>query len=546
MTDSPVPPPTASASPTAPDPGAAPAVAADAYRPPAWTWPARIVARLHRPLRASIRPDVAFIGRQPIPNVQLVAPAVAIAVPLVFSLLRLTITDVFTESLVFMSLAVAIGLVAPALGVLFVLAHAVFDLVATVGRAYVFSPLDYLLIVAGRAVSFYLLWLLVVEFPLIARAIPWLVMESPRPADQRTRRLFAAASAGAAAAFMTFVWTQAAPWLMRPVFTWTNAGAPTDQAIMPVQVWGGIVVAVAGVVAAGTAWRRLMAAEAEHPGAVEFEDLEDYDLGELEAEPGEGLGFIQRLASHLFAVFVLGGLVTGIVDLVLLGAAALAAQPVAMRVLRVIPGLRRTLVAVPWILRFAVGFGISFGLGAVITGIIYQPVLGSEFFPLVITITIGLLLFHVLLGAEEAEERAERAAERAQPAAGPTGGVATAVIAGLAVGIGASLLWPAATLAGNCSGLGDCGPALAAAGGAAAAAAAAAVAVAAADSANRRRARRVKRRRKAAAEAPEGESGVVVGQSGVADGQERLEVDTVEGGEPAGDASETYRRLPPE
>lgn len=472
-----------------PAPAALPAHAAPAGtdRLPVWTWPARFIGRLHRPLRASIRPDVAFIGGLPIPSPHLLLPAIVIAIPLVFTLLRITVTDVYTESLIFMALAAAIGFVAPALGVVFVFAHAAFDLIRSIGGTYAYSPFDYLLVVAGRAVSFYLLWLLVVEFPLIARSVPWAVMESGRPAEATTRRAVAAASAAAAAALMTFVWTQAAPWLVRPVFTWTFAGAPTDPAIIPVQVWGGAIVGVAAATAGVMAWLRIGTAEAEHAGEVKFDDLEDYDLGELEAEPGEGIAFVSRLATHLFAVFVLGGLITGIIDLVLFGAAALAAQPLAMRVLAA-PALRRALVAIPWIVRFAAGFAITFVIGVLVTNAVYQPVLGSEFFPLVVTTTVGLFLFHVLLGAEEAEDRAERAGATRS-------GAVAAVLAGLALGLAAQLAMPSPALASNCSGLSDCAGALASAGGAAAAAAAAAAGIAAADRANRRRAKRRRRRR---------------------------------------------------
>lgn len=492
MTDASAPAPVPEPQATAPEPVAPSApVPAATDSLPAWAWPARIVGRIHGSLRASIRPDAAFVSTLPIPQPHLVALGVALGIPAVFSLLRLGVTDVYTESLAFLALAVAVGLVAPALGVLLVAAHAAFDLVRTIGGDLGFgfySPLDIVLVVLGRIVSFYLLWLLVVEFPLIARSIPWAVMDGRRPAAIQPRRLVAAASAVLGTALMVFVWTQAAPWLVRPVFTWGPFGAsPTFGAINPVQQWGVVIIVVAAAVGGAVAWLRLTRADPEHPAEVAFEEPEDYDLGEVEAEPGEGVEFVGRLATHLFAVFMLGGLVTGVLDIALLGAAALVSQPLARRILAVRP-LRRLLAVIPWIVRFAVGFAMTFLVGLVVTAAVYQPVAGSEFFPLVITAAIGLLLFHVLLGVDEAEDRA------AETAPTPSGGVVGAVLLALAVGLGVELAQPDTAAADNCSGLADCAGQVASSAGAAAAAATAAV-IAAIGGRERQRRKRRRRRR---------------------------------------------------
>jgi hypothetical protein len=240
---------------------------------------------------------------------------------------------------------------------------------------------------------------------------------------------------------------------------------------------------------------RLQKPSGEALGDPSFTEFEDFDLDQFEAEPSEGLGLIGQLGRHLLAVFLLGGLMTGFLDLAILGGVALLSQPVASRVLRN-DRLRRLLGGIPWVIRFVAGFGLTYVVGYVINTVRYEPLAGSEFFPLVLTVAFGLLIFQVLLSDVDTEEDGEgdEPAETAEAAgAQSAGGAIGAALVIFAVGAMLQLAFPATAFADNCSGLFDCNQTV----GAAAAAAAGAAAAAAGAAASRNRSRRkAKRRRK--------------------------------------------------
>lgn len=462
---------------------------------PFWARPAMLLRRIHPALAASVGPDMAFLRRID-PRLPMALPLLVLAVTVVFSLARLTIEQVYTESLVFLVLAAAIGILSPAAGVLLVILHAVFDL----GRALTdpfaayggYGPVG---VIAGRVVSFYLLWLLVVEVGLLARAIPWSVMTGDRPAALASRRLVAIGSAVAAVGLMAWIWTQAASILVRPVFTWGGLGSPSTVAIFTVQESGMILVFGAAAVAGAVAFLRLRYAAVERAGEISFQEPEDFDLDQFQGEPEGGFGFIGDVARHAVAVFILGGLITGVLDLVILGGVALASQPVAERLLK-FQTIRRLLAPIPWIVRFVVGFGLTFTVGIIVNSVRYDSLAGSEFFPLVVTVAFGLIIFQVVLsdpGEEEADAApATPVAPTSATGSSSAGGVIGAVFLGLVTGWLAQLAFPGTALADNCSGLFDCY--VSGVGAASAAAAAAAVAAAAATQRNRRIRRRKRRR----------------------------------------------------
>lgn len=436
---------------------------------PPWRRALRVASRLHPALADSLPADLRMIGRVSPPAAKW-AWAAPIALAAVFTLLRLTITDVYTESLLFMGVALLIGLTAPGLGALLVLAHVVFEIVRVLfvpASPFAFGPSDpsgLLITIAGRLVGAYLLWLLVVEIPLVARAIPWAVMNGTRPAELATRRLIGIGAALVGGAFMVFVWTQGVPLLIRPVFTWGGYGAPTYEAIAPVQEQGMVLVAIAAIAAAALAGVRLQVAQAPQSTDAKFEEPEDYDLDEVEEEPNAGLAFIGAVAAHVMMVVVLGGLISGILDLVILAGSVIVAGPLVRRFVAASP-LARVIAFVPWLIRFALGFASTYIVGLIVNSIFYQPLGESEFFPFVLTVAIGIILFNILLAPEppkdeDDEEEGEVAAPVNTPPPGdanvPRAGVVASVVAALMViGLG-HLAFPAPVSADNCSGLTDC------------------------------------------------------------------------------------------
>jgi hypothetical protein len=474
---------------------------------PLWARPALLLRRIHPTLAASVRPDLALLARIH-PRLPMALPLVVVAIVVVFSVARVTVNQVYTESLIFLVLAVAVGMVAPAAGVLLVLLHGGADLARALLDPYAsagqYGPIG---TIAGRLISFYLLWLLVVEIPVVARMVPAVVMDSDRPANPNARKLVAIGSTGVAVGLMTWIWTQAAGLLIRPVFTWSGLSSPTYDAIANLQVNGMLIVLVAAGFAAAMGILRLQRPSGEALGDPSFTDFEDFDLDQFEAEPSEGLGLIGQLGRHLLAIFLLGGLMTGFLDLAIIGGVALLSQPVASRVLRN-DRLRKLLGGIPWVIRFVTGFGLTYVIGYVINTVRYEPLAGSEFFPLVLTVAFGLLIFQVLLsdvGTDEDREEAEPG-EAAEAAGAPSaGGAIGAALAIFAVGAMLQLAFPATAFADNCSGLFDCNQTIGAAAAAAAGAAAAAAGAAASRNQSRRKAKR-RRKKKPAEEEPSAEA----------------------------------------
>ena len=239
-------------------------------RPPLWVWPSIGFGLIYPALARSARLDAELIERLPDPPTNLrrlpsfyqtALIAFVVIVAVFFGLLRGggTITSwlglgydvVFTESYPFMLLALVIGMMSPSAGLLLLLLFIPFDTLASWGATTDYygqlSPL--LPALAGRAVSWWLLWLLVVAIPLMARSVPGATLAGRQPRDPFLRLVLAYGAGATIALILLWMWTAALPFLIRPVFAWTSLAVPTDQAVQPIQATGHVIIA-AGVVLA--------------------------------------------------------------------------------------------------------------------------------------------------------------------------------------------------------------------------------------------------------------------------------------------------------
>jgi len=487
-------------------------------RPPVWVWPSIALGLIYPALARSARLDAALIERLPDPPTNLrrlpsayqtLLVGFVVAVALFFGLLRgggafttglgLGYDVVFTESYPFMLLAIIIGMLSPSAGLLLVLLFIPFDLVASIafGSQFGGGQLDPLLpALAGRAVSYWLLWLLAVGIPLMARSIPGATIASRQPADPLLRSVLGYAAAAVVAGILLWMWTAALPFLVRPVFSWTALGTPTDPAVQPIQATGHVII-IAGLVLvlAMTAVRQRFGVLDEE--VHEIQEPEG-DMGQIDAgdEPlfSDQLETIGKIAVQAFAVVALGGIITGAIDVVVVFGAAIIGQLAASRLVRV-HALATTLWRIPWVVRFVAAFVVTLFLGFVVNSIIFAPLpeAGSEFFPLVVTTGLGLALFRVLLGVVEPPTD-DIDADEQEPKHRRAAGVAAGVITALALGGLAMFVAPPPVTANNCSGWGDC-PVTMEAVAAAGAGSAAVVALTAALAASRAEEPREKERR---------------------------------------------------
>jgi hypothetical protein len=518
-------------------------------------WPSIVVGLIYPALARSARLDAELIERLPDPPTNLrrlpsayqtLLVGFVVVVAVFFGLFRgggtfttglgLGYDVVFTESYPFMLLALIIGMLSPSAGLLLVLLFIPFDLIASAeigspfGGSGQLEPI--LPALAGRAVSWWLLWLLAVGIPLMARSIPGATLASRQPRDLFQRRVLAYAACGVIAGILLWTWTAALPFLVRPVFAWTVRGTPTDPAVQPIQATGHV------IIFAGIALALAMTAVRQRFGVLDEEIHEiqapEGDIGQLAAGQGGGsagsrasgyaetddagddgddgplfseqIETVGKIAVQAFAVIALGGIITGALDVVLLFGAALVGQLAAGRLARV-GVLATTLWRIPWVIRFIAAFVVTLLFGYIVNNIIFAPLpeAQSEFFPLVVTTAVGLALFRVLLGVIEPPDPDQEDTERQRVAPG----VAVGVIAALVVGGFALFAAPPPVAANNCSGWGDC-PVTMEAVAAAGAGSAAVVAVTAALAAMRaeeprekqKRNRRRRRRRRLGVGAP--------------------------------------------
>ncbi|MEP7082653.1 MAG: hypothetical protein ABI841_06715 [Chloroflexota bacterium] len=350
--------------------------------------------------------------------------------------LRFQIDDVFTESPLFLLAAIAIGVFSPALGVLLVVVFGVMDLAAAAMQPGELEPLPAAL--AGRLVAIWLLWLLVVEIPILGRqlGLSW----------QRVvgNRFAVATLTGVATGGFVWFWTLAATVLVRPVFVWSSL--PTGvrlEAIQPVQTAGLAFAVVGGLLAGAVALARGPA------GLI-------HDPARRPAQPKSRgpLALLRRLVGRVVVAALLtvalGGLISVPLEAVALFAALLVARPLA-RLVADRTSLGRVARALPPIARYAVAAALSFTVAQLTIAPLYQLAAFDssgnvpQFFSVIVSVAIGIILVELAT--------TPGAPARSRPTAASSVGAAVMLVMVLVV---LQLAAPLAVLADNCAGLVDC------------------------------------------------------------------------------------------
>jgi len=400
--------------------------------PPGWVLPAVTLGLAMPALGSSARRDADLLRRLPPLSTERLArvrslpglPAatltgIALGLALIFGFVRLGITDVYTESWLFLVVAVALGLVSPGAGLLLVLAFGPMDLLAAITRGQL-DPLVPAL--AGRFISWWLLWLLAVVLPLVARQVPGAVLAVGRPDSPVGRRLLAYAAAAVTMMGLVWLWAGSVPELIRSVFTWTSMlGEPRPSVIGPVTDGRDtLLLAAAIVLVMVTMGRDLMRIVDDETAAAITPPVPADRLPSLPVR----LRPVRWVAATALGLLLLGAMITSPLDVVLLGGALLLARPGVQRLLRRFPVALLLLDQVPWLLRFALGCAAAWITSTVLTFLLGGPAFGSERFPVVIATTVAILVFALLLEVDAAtddllREREERAEARAAGATTP-------------------------------------------------------------------------------------------------------------------------------
>ena len=401
--------------------------------PPGWVLPATTLGLVMPALASSARRDADLLRRlPPLPTERFarvrslpglpaaILTAVALGLALVFGFVRLGITDVHTESWLFLVLALGLGLVSPGAGLIMVLAFVPMDLLAVITR----GQLDPLLpALAGRFISWWLLWLLAVVLPLVVRQVPGAVLALGRPDSPVGRRLIAYAAAVVTMSGLLWLWAGAVPELIRPVFTWTSMlGEPRPSVIGPVTDGrDSLVLAAALVVLIVTMGRDLMRVVDDETAAAIAPPVPTDRLPSLPVR----LRPVRWVAATALGLVLLGAMMqlTARRGAPGRGAAAVA-RPGVRRLLRRFPVALLLLGQVPWLVRFALGCVGALVTSTVLTFLLGGPAFGSERFPIMVATAVALVVIALLLEVDAAtddllREREERAEARAAAATTP-------------------------------------------------------------------------------------------------------------------------------
>lgn len=412
-----------------------------------WMVPGWLIGRIRPSLaRATDADAIAFGHRNPI-VLGLVLPLAVILVALVPSIihatsktalslaqvdyLRIRIDDVYTESLLFMAAAVLIGILSPALGAFFVLVFAVFDLWAAS-----MQPLELVRLTDGlvaRLISYWLLWLLVVEIPCFGRTL------AETAGGGSVDRIRSALVGGLATGGFAFLWTLAAPTLIRPVYSLTFLRTPQIAAIFPLQNGGWFVAVAAGIGAA------VFIALRGSEGLLGREPVRPALLARREVAIG-----LHVLRAALLTVG-LTGLIVRPTDALILFGALLLARPIAWLIVAR-AGLGLVTSRIPRIVRIGLAVAAAFGV-ALVTVPRFYTANDRDFFAVIVGLVGAFVVIEILL-----VDRSEATPEPETPPSAIAG-----VVTGLYIGLLAALVLilisfvlPLTVLADNCADPGDC------------------------------------------------------------------------------------------
>jgi hypothetical protein len=408
-----------------------------------------VVSELRMRFSIVVSADSASLSKVRMPIRPLFAAVAIIAVA--FALIRPDMTTayripghplftyVYTESLIFVVIALIAGVLSRTTGLIFLASFIVADflqflLVLPAPPRY--SPNATTAV--GRLITYWLLYILVLAIPKLERSFrAWLIRRSPRLWTIPAAVLGAALVAG-----LVLGWANVMPYLVRPAF---NNRAPFADAIMPLQLQPQLDLALGAVptfVLALLIRRRLVLADT-------------IDLVPWRAWVGRLLP-VATVIGYAVVILLLIGIITNWTDAVIILAGLVAGDvsawlvgrtPVLRNLFDRVPVLARVILGTIAVLALAIAFMNSlFNAGGVYVGIAGT----TDFFPAVVIAGVGLFVFRVILGPP----RTRRAGLPGPPLRpSQAAAIGTMLFGLLTVG---ALALPAPVFAHDCSGFIDC------------------------------------------------------------------------------------------
>lgn len=359
-----------------------------------WLWllPARLARRVSGQLAYALLDGAALVAW---PAAPLLAMPAALGVGLGFGWLHPGFDELYTESLVFLLLAVAIGTLSGLLGALLTLGYALGDFLLW-HRAW--NAEDGVAGDLGRQwlpllLTYALLAVLTVRTAIIAKGLA-AQLALPARIDRRARFALAAAAHLLITAGLVWLWTAATPLLVRPIYTW-NGRQPTIEAISPLQEEGAAVVVVALLVAgARLALQYRTAVTASLTARLDA--LEDTLRPARPIRPLlDRLPLLRLLIAAATSLLLLAALLEGVAEAIVLGALLLAIGAARAGLLPVPLGRWPELAdRIPLVVRLAIGFLIVSWLTQAVVAPSFPAT--TSFRPILISTILALVVLYLL------------------------------------------------------------------------------------------------------------------------------------------------------
>lgn len=331
------------------------------------------------------------------PRFAALAPPAALLFGISAGWLRLGGDRVFTQSHVIIAVAVGIGLVAAQLGALFTAGYALGDLLLWRSpEFYVNGFMDRIQFLGGLLVVYAALAMLATGVPLAVRALR---AQTPLPSKwvADVRVVLDTLLGGVLAASFTYLYVQALPMLIRPLFVWQGS-SPSVASVAPAQRHVWVFVLVAFLVGAARVLVEYGAGVIDPGGVERWTATLD----------GSGSSLWIRLPAILRVVVaavigtgLLGGLLLNWIEAGFLFAGLVAVNSVRTLLPAHLPAWPRTVERVPAILRLPAALGLGY---LVSSWIVSGRLSGQSFTPLIWGL-LGALLCMALAFPASTEEQ---------------------------------------------------------------------------------------------------------------------------------------------
>jgi hypothetical protein len=350
-----------------------------------WTRLPLGVSRVSRGLAAALA-DGIYLSAQP--AVGALAPPAALVAGFLIGWLHFSPGETFTYSLPVMGVMLAVGVISAGLGAWLLAGYVIGDFFLRPHAVYDVTETPVLLLLRARLpllLSYVLLAQLLVTIPLVAATI-----RRGMPARLRRGRAILGYGLGLVVlGALVYLWTQAVPTLIRPVFTWESQPQPIE-AFKPLQELGWVLVFL-GV--AAMAVRIVVETVARRDVAIREARVQ---LAIARAAPVGGLVLSPVRAAFRAALTAL--LLAGIVDNPFEGVVLLGVLFVLFwardLIQTVLPAWVRLVSRIPVLLRLAAGIALSSAIATQSVNLFWAS---DTFFPILLSVLLSLGIFAILI-----------------------------------------------------------------------------------------------------------------------------------------------------